>query len=259
MLGSAVARHFMNNTKYDVVTTCRNQSISLDKNAILFDVLVDPVEKLPTTFDYVINCIGVIKPFMSQNPPAAIKINALFPWLVAHWCADNNMRFINITTDCVYSGNKGKYKECDLHDALDAYGKSKSLGECTSEAMVLRTSIIGEEIHKNVSLLEWAKSQAGKVVGGYTTHIWNGLTTIEYAVACDKIISNDWYEKGLFHIFAKDDVSKYQLLHYFNEKFRLNLTIEEKSPEPIDRTLRTTKDLCTKLDIPTVKQMVMEM
>ena len=66
----------------------------------------------------------------------------------------------------------------------DDYGKSKSLGECISEAMVLRTSSIGEEIHKNASLIAWAKSQQGKTMGGFTTHLWNGITTNEYANIC---------------------------------------------------------------------------
>ena len=259
MLGSAVAKHFINNTKYDTVTTYRNKAITFDENALRFDVVTDSIETLPANFDYVINCIGIITPFVPHDPVAAIRINALFPWLTAKWCANNNMRFIHISTDCVYSGRKGKYEEQDLHDALDAYGKSKSLGECVSEAMVLRTSVIGEDTNKSVSLVEWAKSQAGKAVGGYSTHLWNGVTTAQYAAVCDKIISNDWYEEGLYHIFAQDDVSKHQMLHYFNEKFDLGLVIEEKQPESIDRTLRTTKALCAKLEIPTVRQMIMAM
>ena len=257
MLGNAVAKYFINNGSYNVVTTCRDSSISFDNNAICFDVSSDSIEKLPAGFDYVINCIGIIKPFMQQDAVAAIQINSVFPWLAAEWCNKNNMRFIHITTDCVYSGSKGQYVEDDLHDALDAYGKSKSLGECITEAMVIRTSIIGEEIHKNASLIEWAKSQRGKAVGGYTTHLWNGVTTKEYASVCDKIIKNNWYERGIFHIFAEDDVSKYRMLHYFNRKFDLDLTIKEAEPEPVDRTLRTNKGLCAKLGIPTVEKMIM--
>lgn len=256
LLGNALTKHFLNNNDFDTTTTCRDKSVSLDKNALVFDVVQDSVETLPTDFEYVINCIGIIKPFMVQDPIAAIKINSLFPWQAAKWCNENGMKFVHITTDCVYSGRKGKYVETDEHDALDAYGKSKSLGECVTEAMVMRTSIIGEEIHKNASLIEWAKSQRGKTVGGYTTHLWNGVTTNEYAKICERIFKNGWYEKGLFHIHAKDDVSKYQMLEYFDKKFDLDLTIKEEAPEAIDRTLRTEKNLCAKLDVPTVEEMV---
>jgi len=259
LLGSAVTKYFMNNDKFDIVSTCRNKSVGVDENALMYDALADSLDILPIDFDYVINCIGVIKPFMAQDPIAAIKLNALLPWQVAQWCNKNDMKLIHITSDCAFSGRAGKYVEEDLHDALDAYGKSKSLGECMTEAMVLRTSIIGEEAHKNASLIEWAKSQKGKTVGGYTTHLWNGVTTKEYASICEKIILSDLYEKGLFHVFAKDDVSKYQMLEYFDEKFDLDLDIKEEAPESIDRTLRTSKELNEKLGVPTVRQMIMEL
>jgi len=258
MLGNAVTSYFLKAADYDVTTTYRTAAAAFPGKAVSFDALADPLEKLPSGFDYVLNCIGIIKPFMAADPAAAIKINALFPWELAAWCKASGSRLIHITTDCVYSGKKGKYVESDLHDALDDYGKSKSLGECTSEAMVLRTSIIGEEIHKNASLIAWAKSQKGRTVGGFSTHLWNGVTTKEYARICDKIISNGWYETGLFHVFARDDVTKLQMMEYFNEKFRLDLTIQEKRPEPVDRTLRTEKDLCARLEIPTAAQMIQE-
>jgi len=258
MLGNAVSVYFLNSSDYDVTTTYRSAAVAFSGNAMSFDALADPLEKLPIGFDYVINCIGVIKPFMSADPVAAIEINAVFPWRLAAWCKAHNSRLIHITTDCVYAGKKGKYVESDPHDALDDYGKSKSLGECASEAMVLRTSIIGEEIHKNASLIAWAKSQKGRTVGGFSTHLWNGVTTKEYAKICDKIMRNDWYETGMFHVFARDDVSKFQMMQYFNEKFHLDLTIQEKRPKPVDRTLRTEKSLCARLEIPTVKQMIEE-
>lgn len=258
MLGSAVTAYFSSLDKYDVTATYRTSSVMPSGKAVYFDALNDSLKALPRDFDYVINCIGIIKPFMASDPVAAIKINALFPWQLAAWCKDCGSKLIHITTDCVFSGKKGKYVESDLHDALDDYGKSKSLGECISEAMVLRTSIIGEEIHKNASLIAWAKSQRGKTVNGFSTHLWNGVTTKEYAKVCDKIISFDWYEKGLFHIFAQDDVTKLQMMEFFNEKFSLGLTINEKRPEPVDRTMRTEKTLCSRLEIPTVEQMIKE-
>lgn len=258
MLGHAVDRHFRNLEDFQVISACRNTSVSPVK-AIIYDALSDNLEKLNDDYDYVLNCIGVIKPFMAADPHAAIQINSLLPWKLADWCEKNGYRLIHITTDCVYSGAKGKYVESDAHDALDAYGKSKSLGECTDKAMVLRTSIIGSEIHKDASLVAWAKSQKGKKVCGFSTHLWNGVTTDAYAKACEKIIRNNWHQPGLYHVFAANDVSKLEMLHLFNKKFNLDLEIEEKSPASVDRTLRSEKDLCQKLEMPTVESMIKEM
>ena len=259
MLGNAVNTYFQGRPGYEVTATYRAASLAAPGRAVRFDALTDSLESLPGGFDYVINCIGVIKPFMATNPAEAIRINSLFPWELARWCGGHGSRLIHITTDCVYSGRTGKYVERDPHDALDSYGKSKSLGECTAEAMVLRTSIIGEEIHKNASLVAWAKSQRGRTVNGFSTHLWNGVTTKEYAKICDKIMSRDWYETGLFHVFAADDATKLQMLELLNERFQLELRVEEKTPEPVDRTMRTEKALCGELEIPTVRQMIEEM
>lgn len=255
MLGNAVFNHFSKNNDFITTPTYRTQLNNLT-NGFYFNALNNSIEAIPKNFDYIINCIGIITPYINNNPIESIKINSLFPLELADYCHNNNIKLIHITTDCVYSGNDGKYVETDPHDALDFYGKSKSLGECTSNAMVLRTSIVGQEIHNYASLLSWAKSQSGGKIDGYSSHLWNGITTNWYARVCETIIYKDLYENGLFHIFSADDVSKYELLQYFNEKFSLNLDIKETFPKKVDRTLRTTKTLCSKLNIPSVQEMV---
>jgi dTDP-4-dehydrorhamnose reductase/intein/homing endonuclease len=160
--------------------------------------------------------------------------------------------------NCVFSGSVGKYVESDLHDALDAYGKSKSLGE-TKECMVIRTSILGEEIHKNASLVAWAKSQAGKNVSGFTNHIWNGITTKQFANCCHQIIEKDLYEAGLHHVFS-NDVTKFELLSMIDARFGLNLTIASvEAGQRCDRTMRTNKTLMSRLTVPSISDQIKDM
>lgn len=258
MLGNAVGKYFLS-TSHDVTLTHRNSNVSYHKRSVYYDPLVSSFTDIGI-HDYVINCIGTIKPFMASDPIAARKINSVFPWELADWCNKKNMKLIHITTDCVFSGRKGSYKESDLHDALDDYGKSKSLGEPVDRAMVIRTSIIGEEIHKKASLIEWAKSQKGKEVKGFTNHYWNGITTKEYAKVCHKIIENDYWHKGLTHIHSENIVSKFDMLEYFNQRFELELNIvPTKAGETCDRSLSSEKDLCATLRIGTVKSQVNEL
>jgi dTDP-4-dehydrorhamnose reductase len=274
MLGNAVSKYFLNDTDHEIWLTARKTSLNLlnyDK-VISFDPMKDeylscldrPTAKWESVFDYdyVINCIGIIKPFMASDPIAARYINSVFPWKMADYCNDFQTKLIHITTDCVYSGKKGKYTETDMHDLLnpfDQYGCSKSLGEPINRSMVIRTSIIGEEIHKNASLIEWAKSQKGKEVNGFTNHLWNGITTKQYAKVCADIITSNTWEKGLFHVYSPSDVSKYDMLNYFNERFDLNLKINAvEAKESCDRTLRSNKDLVIKLNIPEIKEQILE-
>jgi dTDP-4-dehydrorhamnose reductase len=259
MLGNAVGKYFLQ-TGHNITLTYRNKDVAFGTNKLWFDAAKGPASLClggeVGIYDYVINCIGTIKPFMATNPRAARYLNAVFPWDLANWCEERGSKLIHITTDCVYSGNKGNYIESDVHDALDDYGKSKSLGEPTN-ALVIRTSIVGEEIHKNASLIEWAKSQKGKEVKGFTTHWWNGITTTQFAKVCEKIMENDLWKPELYHVFSPTAVNKYELMQYFNERFDLDLKIIAFEASDCNRSLYSSKDLCKKLNIPELKEQIL--
>ena len=91
---------------------------------------------------------------MSQkNYLKSIHVNSLFPHLLSDYCSEIGTRLIHISTDCVYSGNKGNYSENDIPDPLDFYGRSKLLGELSNNnAITIRTSIIGPEINTSKGL-----------------------------------------------------------------------------------------------------------
>jgi dTDP-4-dehydrorhamnose reductase len=260
MLGSAAAKHFLALGDFETVLTARDENNFFPgAKTVLFDAAKPDFDALPVA-DYIINCIGIIKPFMAKNLIAARYVNAVFPWQLATWAKSKDAKLFHITTDCVFSGRKGRYDENDLHDALDDYGKSKSLGEPASECMVIRTSIIGEEVRNNASLVEWAKSQKGRKVGGYINHFWNGITTNWYAKICEKIIRGGLWEAGLFHAHASDIVSKYQMMQYFDKRFGLGLKINPTmAKESCDRSLASIKGLCAELEIPSVGKMIEDM
>ena len=80
--------------------------------------------------DVVVNCIGVIKQRdAAHDPIPSITINALLPHRLAGWLRPWNGRLVHFSTDCVFSGRRGRYREDDPSDADDLYGKSKFLGE----------------------------------------------------------------------------------------------------------------------------------
>lgn len=213
---------------------------------------VDGLNSIPEDADYVINCIGTIKPFIEGSSTVdTLSVNAIFPHLLADYCNRNGSRLIHITTDCVYSGfDKDPYLESHPHDATDLYGRSKSLGEPPG-AMVLRTSIIGNEIRNNVSLVEWVKSQAGNEVSGFTNHTWNGVTTLTYAACCEKIMNEGLFENGLFHIFSPDTVTKCELVTMISEALNLGVKVNPfETDVPCYRNLGTEYALSGNLKIP---------
>lgn len=257
LLGSAVGSYFERTSEFETFLSYRNSNVSFGKNKIYFDALTSELDLLPQV-DYLINCIGIIKPFMNQNKEKNIYINSVFPHKLASFCKQRGTKMIHITTDCVFDGLAGKYTEDSVHNATDLYGRSKSIGE-PDQSMVIRTSIIGEEIHNNCSLIEWAKSMKNKEVNGYLNHIWNGVTTKHYAELCEKIIIDNLYEEGIHHIFS-NAVSKNYLLKIISDKFGLNLTVRDfETPTKCDRALATVKKMNNLLGPKPIEQQIKEL
>jgi len=252
LLGNAVGKYFLEQFGEDnVFLSFRSEKVSYGKNKFRFGAQTSSLRSIPEC-DYIINCIGVIKPFIDKDLVVSIQVNSVFPRVLANHCAQVKSRLIHITTDCVFSGMHGFYTEESLHDCTDIYGKTKSLSE-PNNCMVLRTSIIGEEIHKNASLISWVKSQKRKEVNGYTNHLWNGITTKQYAKVCEKIIKENLYEEDLFHVFSPRMVSKCTLVEMINKRFDLQIkVIPAMADQAIDRTLLSVKNLNSKLGIPSL-------
>lgn len=226
MLGNYLKSYF--SKKFEIRTFTRNEidltSDERDVKNFLFQNIQND--------DIVINAAGVIKQ-RNYNELDLIKVNSIFPHLLKE--LDN--KIIHITTDCVFSGNKGSYTESDFHDCIDDYGKSKSLGE-NKKLTIIRTSIIGEELNNKKSLLEWVKSQENKTIQGFTNHIWNGVTCLELCKLIeDIIISNNFWE-GVRHIYSPNTVSKYELINMINKIYSLNINILQKETDSkCDRSL----------------------
>jgi dTDP-4-dehydrorhamnose reductase len=249
MLGSRVLEVF-NDSGLNVFHSSRHKS-NLEKSSLFLDSLTnnfDDLSKVLRPGDYIINCIGVIKPHINENSNEsvinAIKVNSLFPRDLYELLRKKEVKVIQIATDCVFSGLKGDYSEKDMHDCLDVYGKTKSLGEVNGENfMNLRCSIIGPEIKSSKSLFEWIKNQEKNAnLKGFEDHIWNGVTTTVFGQICLGIVRNNLFQSGTFHLVPKDKVSKYELLSLISTKLnRHDLKIDKiKSGTVINRTLSTT-------------------
>jgi dTDP-4-dehydrorhamnose reductase len=142
----------------------------------------------------------------------------------------------------VFSGNRGNYTEKDLHDCVDDYGKSKSLGENLNNTNI-RTSIIGEELFNKKSLIEWVKSNKNSTINGFSNHFWNGVTCLELAKFIEILINENNFWKGTKHIFSPESVSKYQLVNLINDVYNLDIKINKIEHNYCNRLLNSQYDL----------------
>lgn len=193
--------------------------------------------------DVVINCIGITKHQSIANAPVQmLTVNSLFPHKIALLCAKIGARFIHISTDCVFSGNKGNYKETDFADANDLYGRTKLLGEVTelNNSLTIRTSIIGRELKTSFGLLEWLLGQKGKQINGFKNVIFSGFTTKALSDIIIDIIEKHNDLSGLYHI-SSDPIKKYDLLKLIKEIFNLPINILPYDDFYCNRSLDSSK------------------
>lgn len=175
--------------------------------------------------DAIVNCIGIVK----QRDEAAdavlsIEVNSLFPHKLYLLAQQHGTRLVTISTDCVFSGDRGRYGEHDVPDAKDLYGRSKLLGEVYGEgALTLRTSIIGLELTRKKSLVEWFLAQIGKI-SGYSNAIYSGLTTIELARVIERCLLTTEKTSGLYHV-SSDPISKFDLLCGLRDRLGIDIEI----------------------------------
>jgi dTDP-4-dehydrorhamnose reductase len=188
--------------------------------------------------DYVINCVGIVKQsHLSQEYVEAITINSLLPHQLQLIGQKYGFRLIHISTDCVFDGKNGGYKESDLPNASDLYGRSKLLGEVGYGCgITIRTSIIGHEISDSThGLLEWLLAQTD-TVKGYRKAIFSGLTTLELTkIILDLIIPSN-LASGLYQI-SSEPISKYDLLSMMAEIYDKHIEIVPSDDLVIDRSL----------------------
>ena len=255
MLGSMVLDHLSKTPGFTVTGTARSGWLRERFQAIYSQVRWADFEYTESGHsftvldhqDWIINAIGITKPLIrddhAEEIRRAIQVNSVLPDELSRAAEARGIRVLQIATDCVYSGKLGAYTEDSPHDALDVYGKTKSLGEVYHKNVShLRCSIIGPEPKDFKFLIEWFRRQPrGARVNGFTNHRWNGITTLQFARLCEGIIRHNLDLPHLQHIIPVDSLTKAQMLHEFAAAYeRSDIQIADvEAATVIDRTLAT--------------------
>ena len=244
MLGHIV-HYFLDSTnKYDLYNlSFRNK---LNSKTIIEDV--SDQEKLSNLIneispDVIINCIGILIKGSNENIKNAIYVNGYFPHWLKGVCKEINCKLIHISTDCVFSGKNGGNDENSIKDAIDDYGKTKSLGEFDSfNHLCIRTSIIGPELKQNgEGLMHWLFNQQG-TINGFKNVFWSGVTTLELAKAIHFSIENNI--SGLWNVTNGEAISKFDLLKTIIKTFSINkLKLEPNTDKISDKSLKSIRGI----------------
>jgi dTDP-4-dehydrorhamnose reductase len=244
--------------EYEVYGIARNAAPT-DK---IYNLDVSNTEELKkiidSNFDVIINCIGILNKDAEDNPHKAIWFNSYFPHLLESLTKNTKTKVISISTDCVFSGKKGRYTETDFRDGEGFYAMSKAVGEIVNgKDLTIRTSIIGPEQNKNgIGLFHWFMQQKG-LVSGYSHAFWSGITTIELVKVIHQAILQDI--KGLLIVAGNPKIDKFSLLKIFNRIFRNEaLTITENVNYKVDKSMYSSRSDFD-YQVPSYEDMILEM
>jgi dTDP-4-dehydrorhamnose reductase len=252
MLGNAMLRFFADSEGFDVVGSARSGGaiarlrpdlqtrIRTNVDVENPDVLARLLDQVRP--DVVVNCIGLVKQLAQANDPlTALPINAMFPHRISRLCALVGARFVHVSTDCVFDGKRGGYREDDRPDAYDLYGRSKLLGEVTEDAhaITLRTSIIGTELGSAHGLVGWFLAQKSGV-RGFRRAVFSGVPTVELArIIRDHVLPHPELH-GLYQVSA-DPIDKFTLLGLVGKTYDHAIGITPDDTLVIDRSLDSSR------------------
>ncbi|AKD24666.1 dTDP-4-dehydrorhamnose reductase [Polynucleobacter duraquae] len=236
---------YSNNSIYGISRTKYfhpNESINLSITP--FDFFTD-TKKISNLLDsinpqVIINCAGITKHLSEINDTKRVEyMNRILPQNLSLICKQRNVRLIQVSTDCVFSGVKGGYTELDKPDGEGIYSTSKFAGEIDEPHLTVRISTVGPELNTKYGLLAWFMSCEDKCYG-FRNAFFNGITSLEFSKIMNDIILPSPHLQGLFHI-SSNRISKYNLLRLFSIVLGKKIFIEANKTFIVDRTLSSTK------------------
>lgn len=200
--------------------------------------------------NYVIHCAAIANVDKCEsNPELAWGVHEVGTENVSQWCRKANSKLVYISTDSVFDGKRGAYKETDETNPINVYAASKLRGEKVAtwakDYLIIRTAFFG-----NKGLAKWLINNADK---GHTIPMFSDVyfSPIYTEDLVDIIIK--MCEKnltGIYHVGGKEGWSKYS----FGVKLAISLgfnptlikrvsvnTIKERVPRPKNLSLDISK------------------
>ncbi len=259
MAGHIMAEYLDSTKKYAVYGIARSKDskyITKILDVKDFSLLEEYIKEVKP--DFIINCIGILVSKSNNELTTAIQMNSYLPHFLSELGNKLDFKLIHISTDCVFSGKDGQYKEDSFRDGNDNYARTKALGEVINEKdLTIRTSIIGPELKTNgTGLLDWFLKQKTDI-SGYSKAYWSGVTTLELAKQMENFLEQDI--KGLYQLCPLEKISKYDLLKEFATVWKKDIKISDNPNYNVDKSLVCTRnDFKYKNIRPTYKNMLIE-
>jgi dTDP-4-dehydrorhamnose reductase len=253
MLGSRIFRLLQTNSFYQVFSIGRSNIYSNHIACDIADIsaFANAVNKISP--DYIIHCAANVNiENCEQEKDYAYKLHVLTSRVIAS--RKDLKKSIFISTDSVFDGRKGGYKEDDFVAPLNYYALTKALAEaCFSNAchpsLTLRTNMFGFNNPMKKSLFEWAWSSLnhGKEISGYSNVYFNPLYVGTIAKIVVDMLRTD--VMGVLHIGCNEGLSKYDFIERIADIFDLSKHLVKPSIAQDDGLLKRPLNTTLNVDL----------
>jgi dTDP-4-dehydrorhamnose reductase len=188
----------------------------------------------------------------------AFSVNTTGPRLLAEWCLQNRCTLVHFSTDYLFNGKTGPYKETDIPDPINVYGLSKLGGEAQirrifDNHLIIRTNVLfGKGPTEKASFVRWVveslreKRLIHVVDDQYNNPTWSD----DLALAVKHLVNLGI--KGVINYGGPDYLNRYEFACLVSRVFDLDSTLI--NPISTDRlALAAPRPLKGGLDISRLK------
>jgi len=199
--------------------------------------------------DIIIHCASLTDvDFCEMNREITDMVNVKGTKIVVESITKRNTKLVYISSESVYDGGKGDFRESDPVDPQNYYGLSKYKGELEvlkkSGALIIRTNIFGWNIQEKFSIAERIINELSnkRPVKGFRDAFFSSIYTFDLAEILDKAIDRDL--GGIYNCASRTSLSKYEFALHVADCFHLEKElIRPISIDDFDFKAKRGKDL----------------
>jgi len=237
LLGQKIVRQLSNNSKLNYLATSQGQNRNIacpSTNYSSLDI-TNAVEVSNTISkyspDYIIHTAAITNvDYCELNTSECEKVNVTGTKNLFDAAKKNGTHFLFLSTDFVFDGKKGNYKETDKPNPLSVYAKSKLDGELIlmnsnySNWSIARTIIVfgeGENLSRS-NIVLWAKEalSTGKALNIIDDQFRAPTWADDLAWGCIQICVQK--RKGIYHLSGPESMSIFDLVMRIGSFFKLD-------------------------------------
>ncbi len=218
-------------------------------------------------FDIILHCAAIVNPdFCEENYSLANEVNVIG---TKNLVQNFKGLFIYISTDMLFDGYVGDYKESDKPNPINNYGKTKYDGEkqvqqYSQKYYILRTNFYGwNDLNTSASFAEWIYTSLSnnEPINLFYDYIYCPIYIEDFLSIIHQLIQKNQY--GIYNVVGQDKVSKYDFGILLAKKFGLKTNLINRTSiedhkfiarRPKNMSLNTDKLKSLKIYVPNINE-----